>query len=368
MTEKTAIDTPEKGTSWRDKTLKAAGYSYIFGDLSMATAGKLRGERHTYRGAMAWLLGGIFAAVWGNPDPEIQLKIQASKLERYLKQKGVEIPDDARAQSRLLEKKSFLGHVSQFLYEHPSEMLNTMYGVGAAMMLHGSLKPEARTAKAFFPKKLNLHSLVEINSNFWIGAIVLAGASLGLLVKEDPDAQKKAEGKGALAKLHAFVAEKPLRVTSALYGVNNLFLFAKFKEDVHLQNSTYAGKMLKPHQASGAQLAAYLFSNTMLFLSNRSQISDKGFGAEDVAQLESAAAHVIAAQPPEKQRELLADVAQYISKEKGVKLSAPAIAQHLADRITLLTQERLQPVVNEAKWVAREAARPSVLAQSTHRS
>ncbi len=359
MTEQPVTDTPEKKSSLKDKSLKIAGYSYMLGDVSMVAAGMARGKdgKSTVQGAIIWFLGGIFAAIWGNPKPEEQLKIQASKLEHYLKQKGVEVPDDARAQSQLLKKKSFMGHVSQFLYEHPSEMLNAMYAIGAAILLHGSVKNTGGERAPFLPKTLNRDGLISMNSDFWIGALVLAGATTGLLVKEDPEARKKAEGKGALQKAYAFVAEKPLRVTGTLYGLNNIFLGAKAMQDHELRNSTYSGKSLKPHMASTTQFAAYVFSNIMLFLSRRDQTSGKGTSLADVAKLEDAAARVIAAQTPEKQRELLADVSEYMAAQKGMKLSASEIAAQLSQRIAAITEERLQPSVNQVKWAHREEAR-----------
>lgn len=358
MSEESSTQIPEKKPSWRDKTLKAAGYSYMLGDISMVGAGMARGRdgAATVKGAIIWFLGGVAAAIWGSPKPEKQLQIQASKLEQHLTQKGAEIPDEVRGQSPLLKKKTLLGRVSQFLYEHPSEMLNAAYAIGAAILLHGSLKKEARV-KPFFPKSLNAEGLTSMNNDFWIGALVLAGASTGLLVKEDPEARQKAEGKGFLQKAYAWVAEKPLRVTGVLYGLNNVFLGANALTDYSQRATKYAGNTLKPHLASTTQLGAYLFSNLMLFLSRRDQVSGSGVDSQSLAQLENAAAHIIAAQTPEKQKALLTDVSEYMAQQKGVTLKAPEIAQQLANRITMITQERLQSGVNEAKWVHREAAR-----------
>ncbi len=357
MTDKNGIKSPPEKAGWRDKTMKLAGYSYMLGDISMVGAGIARGKNGiaTVKGATIWFLGGVAAAIWGSATPEEKLKIQASKLEQHLKQQGAEITDETRATDPLLKKKSVWDRVSQFLYQHPSEMLNGAYAIGAAILLHGALKKEARL-KPFFPKSFNAEGLTSMNNDFWIGALVLAGASTGLLVKEDPDAPQKAEGKGFFQKAYAWIAEKPLRVTGVLYGFNNVFLGANALTD-YGNRASYAGKTLKPHYASTTQLASYLFSNLMLFLSRRDQMSAGGIDAQSAARLENAAAQLIAAQSPEKQKQLLADTAEYLAQQKGVSLKAPEIAERLASRITQLTQERLQPEVNTVKWVHREADR-----------
>lgn len=341
MSEAVATEPQEKKSSWRDKTLKAAGASYMVGDVAMVTAALARsknpGEKWlgTALGASVWFIGGVAAAVWGNPKPQKQLEIQASKLEQHFKQQGVTIADDARSRNQLLKKKSFLGKVSDFLYEHPSEMLNAMYAIGATMVLHDGIK--VRKTKSFLPKQLNAKGLTEMNTDFWIGALILAGAGTGLAVKEDPDARKKAEGKGPLAKLHAYVAEKPLRVTSVLYGLNNVFLGAKAWQD-HSKSAEFGN--LKPHHASTTQLAAYLFANTMLFLSRRNQTSSAGFSADNVAKLEEAAAHVVASQPAEKQKAMLVEVASYMASQKGMGLTAQVIEQQLAERVHVVTVKK----------------------------
>ena len=105
VTENTTENVTEKKPGWRDKTLKAAGFGYMLGDISMVTAGLARSQdagsawKGTVGGAATWFLGGIAAAIWGNPDPYQQLKIQAGRLEAYMQKRGVTIPDDARGKS-----------------------------------------------------------------------------------------------------------------------------------------------------------------------------------------------------------------------------------------------------------------------------
>ena len=139
--------------------------------------------------------------------------------------------------------------------------------------------------------------------------------------------------------------------------MNNIFLALQATQDFNARNTLYAGKSFKPHQFSIPQLCAYLFSNTMLLLSSRNQISNSGFTPEDLAKLEDAAARVIAEKPPQVQQALLAETARFMAAQKGIHAYAPELAEQLSKRVTALTQERLQPAIEQVKWVARESER-----------
>ena len=356
MSEATSNEN-ETTTRWQDKTLKAAGMSYVVGDVAMVAAGAARGQGvlGTVSGGATWLAGGIAAARYGNPDTHKQLEIQASKLEAYLRKKGVTIPEDARAQSTLLAHKTVWGHVEQFMYEHPSELLNSMYLLGASMLLHeGITKDVAKNAKHIIPKGLNAAAFKNVSSTFWIGAVVSAGALLGLFVKEDPHAREKLDDNaGWLERATAFVKEKPLRASALLYTVNNGFLGLRAYQDFSARNGEFKSHAFKPHMASGLQLGAYLIGNGLLFASSRSQITKQGFAAADMAKLENAAAAVIAAQSPETQQTLLADISAYMATQKGVAEPAEKIAADLAVRVGELTRDRLQMASAPAKSFAQ---------------
>lgn len=355
------------------RTLHLAGYSYIVGDAAMIGAGLMRkgGEawRGTVGGAVIWSVGGIAAALFGNPSPQKQLEIQASKLERHLKKNGITIPKDAREKSDLLKDRGFWGHVADFLHKHPSEMLNAMYGIGAVGLLLDGQK-EFGHNKGLLPGKIfhriegklrfNHNAIEPMNTDFWMGALILTGALVGLLVKEDPDAKKKSEGKGFFAKVHAFIAEKPLRTTSALYTANNAILLGRVIQDF----GKYKNKVgMKPQMFSTVQLASYLFANSMLLMSNRDQITNKGFSTDELGKLEDAAARIIASQPREVQQKVLADISEYMAKEKGIKVDAPTIAQHLAARVGKVTEGNLQETATNMKWAERESARKHTAAE-----
>lgn len=333
-----------------DKKLKLAGYSYMLGDAAMVGAEMARGNKFAdaAKAGSIWFAGGLAAARYGNPSPDKQLELLAHKLERYLKQQGSAIPDSAREQSALLQQRGMWNRIEDFLYEHPSQMLNGAYGVGAGFLIHkgiGQLKEGYKPLPGMGGKVANF---------LWMGGLIMAGALGGLLIKEDPQAGQKTEGKGALGQVKAYFTEKANRFPGMMYGLNNIALGSQVLQD-YRQHGGKAG--LKPHVFSATTLATYIFSNLMLQFSSRDQIHEQGLNAVQIAQLEDAAARVIAAQPIEMQQSLLANVSHYLAEQKNVGSEAPQIAQALANRITEITGERAQQAAASVSWVEREKAR-----------
>lgn len=359
LTNTTTTATDDR--SLGDKKLKLAGYSYVLGDAAMMAAGMARGKKFSEEvlGGAIWAAGGVAAARYGNPDSEKQLELLANKLERHLKKAGYGIPDEVRAQNTLLKKETFWQRIEDFLYEHPSEVLNGAYAIGAASILKDAI-PKMKSPRELLPSHLGKGGLQGMNTNFWIGALVLAGSVGGLLIKEDKHARENAKEGSTLDKVKAFFQEKPLRWSGTLYTANNLFLAAKAKQDWN-KRGDYAG--LKPHLFSTLQLGTYLFSNIMLFLSSRDQIAPKGMVAEDLARIEDAAARMIGAQVPQVQQALLADVSQYLATQKGVQQKPEEIAQALATRITEITGERMHQAAGKVSWAEREKARVTQAAE-----
>lgn len=346
--------------SLRDKKLKLAGYSYVLGDAAMVAASAsregMKGLKGGISGGAIWAAGGIAAARYGNPDDEKRLSILAGKLEQHLKQQGVTIPDTVREQNALLKSPTLWQKVENFLYQHPSELLNASYAIGAATILKSSF---GQTDKKLFPAKFGKGAMQSVNTEFWIGSLVLAGALGGLLIKEDKHAGERAENQTGLGKIKAYFQEKPLRWSGTLYTANNAFLGLRAWQDFQgiKPGGDFAGKSFKPHYFSTLQLATYLFSNAMLMMSSRDQMENRQWSPQHVAQIEDAGARIIAAQPAEMQQALLADMSRYLAEQKGVGQDAPQIAQALANRITQITGERAQQAANSVSWVAREQAR-----------
>jgi len=333
-------ETDEKKPGIKGNALKIAGAGYSIGDLTMAQAAKLRGEKGVLNGAAIWLAGGLAAARYGNPNPDKQMEIFASKLEVHLKEQGVEIPDDVRARDALLQKPGFIRQCENFLYQHPSELLNAAYAIGAAFLLKDGIK-DLNAGKKLLPKfengfgaKAVVESVNGISKNFWMGALVGGGALSGLFIKEDPHAREHAKDKGVLARMGAYIQEKPLRLTGTLYGANNIFTVLKTVED-YSNRGLYSGAF-KPHHFSGTTAGTYILSNILLSTVSRDSTS-KSFTPEQLGKLEQAAAEIIAAQPDEKRHPLVKQVADYMAHQKGVNQTPEALELEIHNRVHALT-------------------------------
>lgn len=307
------------------KSLRLSGMAYIVGDLAMFASGMLEATKLTgnaQKGAhmeaaagLLWGLGGIATAVYGNPKAETQLEILAHKLEKHLIEHGAHVSDATREKTTLLNgKHSLFNTIHRFLYEHPTEALNSVFGIGSVSLIAGGM---AKNDK----------------DKIGMGVLVLAGSLLGLLIKEDKDAVKKAEHGNVLQKVFAHVQEKPMRASSIMYAANNYFLYksARKKQADFKEVSFDTG--VKPHHLSFLTLTSYLFANAMLFLSPREQIKSTGFAREDVEKLQQVAAEIIGAQPKELQQTLLRDVSEFLAQEKSIPISADELAKQLETHV-----------------------------------
>lgn len=366
--------------------LKLSGAGYILGDLGGLAASHARGNPDSFKGYAVWLAGGIAAALFGNPSQETQLKLTAHKLQNYLTDRGVAIPKDAREQDVLLKKPHFLSAVTDFLHEHPSEMLNSMFAVGAGFLLKDGIKearkldPTVAIKKSIeageklekditekyrtksilpkLPKAINAEELSKFasrtNNLFWMGMLVGAGALSGLLIKENHAAREEAKDGGFVDKTLAYIKEKPLRLTSLLYGANNIFATLNAVSDYH-DRGKYTSA-IKPHIFSGTMAASYILSNILLHSVSRDQSAKGGYDTAEMARLEEMAATVIAAQPAEKQQQALQEVSAFLATQKNIGLQAPQIAEHLANRIAEKSKAHLLAVQPAPMPVAAEEA------------
>jgi hypothetical protein len=237
-------------------------------------------------------------------------------------------------------------------------MLNAAYAIGAGFLLKDGFKELSTHQKTLWPKFTQgfsldgmLHASRGISKNLWMGALVGGGAVSGLLIKEDPDAKKHAAHGNIFQRAAAYIKEKPLRLTGTLYGANNIFTVLKAYED-YANRGLYSGAV-KPHVFSGTTAATYIISNILLTTVSRDQASAKQMPAEQLLQLEDAAARMIAAQPEEKRHALIMDVSHFLSKEKGAGLNAAKIEDQLRwkmvrilDPETMEFSDRVEKEVN----------------------
>ena len=340
MHETVNHESEKPSTSWRDKTVKAAGYGYLIGDMAMAASGLIKGgtTSQIFKTGAIWSAGGIGAAMYGNPDVEKQLDILAHKLEKHLTKDGATVTDAVRSNTELLQGKNTLGaKLDRFLHEHPTELLNAAYAIGAGVLLKGSYNKLSDTRK-------------QIEAG--MGALVLSGALCGLLIKEDPNARDKVEHTSLVSRTVGYIKEKPMRLAGSLYLLNNgLGIANALLDKKDFSHQPKAG--MKAHWFSFAMVTSYMVANGLLFISSRDQIQEKKFQPEHIAKLEQVAAEIIAAQPPQLQAALLADVSQFMATQHGVALPAEEIAHDLATRVTELTKDRMKAAADTVKSFAQ---------------
>ena len=314
----------------KDNSLKAAGYAYLIGDAALFVAGIAAKDPKTgkrnYKDAtvgLAWGLGGVAAAVFGNPKADKQLKLLNYRLGKHLREEGVQIPSDPTT-AELAKKGGVIDKVQSFLYTYPSESLNAVYAAFATLLIYSGIKSN-NNAKAV------------------TGALITAGGLAGLLIHEKkPDPEHPAQG--FVAKTCEWVQEKPLRISGTLYGLSNIGLVLtafKAKKDHPHQKLSYWSLFLTA--------TSYIFANTMLRLSSKdhSGEGDVRESRKALQNLADGAAHVIAAQPPKAQEFLVKNITDYLSKDPMVSLSANEITELLNNKLAMV--QKYSPE-SDNKW------------------
>ena len=326
---------PEKN-SLKDISLKAAGYSYLVGDAALCTAKLLESDNDGARGSLLWAAGGLAAARYGNPKPEKQLELFERHLGDYLRANHVSIPTDTSC-AALRKEGGLINTVEDFLYQHPSEMLNATYGIGAIGVISGGLKSK------------NTADIIS-------GVLIAAGAVAGLLLKEKkPDPENPPQT--AANKLLSWAQEKPLRVSGALYGLNNAFtLYGAYdKQRKAPQTKSYMFRY--------ATAASYVFANIMTSMSSKENDASKH--PEIKAKLAEVSAKVIAAQPKESQAALLQNIAGYLAAQPGMHQTAPEIAALLHAQLKAMAPTAPQPTaMSDKTWEGKVAQTGLAIAPS----
>lgn len=352
--EKAAPEQPASTTSkLKDSSLKAAGWSYLIGDAAFVASGVFdktkdkKGKWDHAKVGLYWGLGGLAAARYGNPSAEKQIELLCTRLGEYLKKQGVEIPKSPKT-ADLTKHNGIIDQIEAFLYAHPSEMLNTIYALGAGQLITENY-PKLRDAKK---NKLTTEQLNSVKSDLATGILVGAGSLAGLLIPEkkpDPDHPPQ----GVLEKAKAWVQEKPLRVSAALFwagnGVMTYGAFAKRNEALK------SGSGDKSYLWRFLIAGSYIFANALLSLSSKGHSAEK---SDITPQLADVSATVIAAQPKEVQEALVQNIAGYLSAQPEIKKTAPEIAELLHAKLAE-TQKSL-PAAGKWQTLVQKGAEPSL--------
>jgi len=306
----------------KEQSLKAAGYAYLVGDAGLFASGMMSGRHKEAISGLTWGIGGLACAKYANPDAEKQLKMLGDKLSHYLQKQGVQIPHNPDT-AALTQENGVIDHIETFMYQHPSQILNATYAIGATQLIRSGMQH---------------HKPWDAAS----GALIAAGALGGLLIQEkkpDPDHPPV----GMFNKAVAWIQEKPLRVPGIMYALNNITLLTSAADEwkTNPAQKSYVFKFLTA--------ASYIFGNAMLSISSKGGHNDSTNVAMD--KLATASAHVIAAQPRELQEALIQNIAGFLSAQPNVPLKA--------DEISALLHAKLQsPAQAPQGWAQRVSVPP----------
>jgi hypothetical protein len=292
------------GFKLKEQSLKAAGWSYMVGDSAIIVSGILENNYKRVGVGAYWGLGGLAAARYGNANAEKQLELLSQRLGSYLRRNGVEIPKTPTTE-QLAKKGGVIDHIEAFLYAHPSETLNTIYALGAGQLIVSGMQQK-------------------IHSDTASGALIAVGALAGLLIPEKkPDLSHPTHG--AFSKALAWVQEKPLRLSGAMYYLNNASMiwgaFEMRKKQPY--NKSYLWRFLTA--------GSFIFANSMLALSNKKYSLEKEQAT--LEELAKTSATVIAAQPPEVQEALVQQISGYLGLQPEIHMPVSDISEMLHSKL-----------------------------------
>ena len=222
---------------------------------------------------------------------------------------GIEIPKTASIHVETSKKNQGVGSViSDFLHENINP-----------------LKISAEILGGYFALKDGLRT-----GNKWKsagGAVVVAGWTGALLIKEKKRDDEKLQNAGAFEKAVAFIQEKPLRLAGwAGLAFNGLNFRSKWE-----QRHTAAGKWTMG--AVGSMVTA----NSLYSISNK---TTGGNIKEDamVSDVYSVAAQIINKQPDEKRAAAIESTAKFLGERPEIKDTHSEIIERLNKEVLIQRQ------------------------------
>lgn len=330
------------GKGLKDNSLKAAGITYLVADALLAAARFMEGDKFGFGGVALWGAGGVVTGVYGNPKAEKKLQLLERRLGEYLKKQNVEIPKNPTT-AELTKKGGVIDNLESFLYTYPSQILNTAFAVGGALMVRGGIK-NSKTGERTY-------------TDIAAGTLVTLGALSGLLIPEkSPDTDHPA--KGFAAKTWEWAQANPLRVSSSFYHANNAVLIGSvIEKKVHKKYTNNKSPWVRLLAA-----ATYITANVFLSKSSKDNINvkDEQKNTEVADALAKISAQIIAAQSKETQEVLIQNLAGYLSAQPEIKKTAPEIAQLLHDKLATIQQPEM---LAAGKWQSHieKAYKPQLL-------
>lgn len=296
----------------KDRSLESAGLGYLAADAALGTAAMLRKDKQVGAliASMCWGVGSIAALRYGHKPLEKHLHELSLALKDDLEQQGIDIPDEsALSAQNLSQKGGVIDGIEDFIYRHPSQVFNGIYGAGGTVQALTAAEKSYRNS----------------------GLLVATGGLLGIFLSEkempkDMSKDAPAEASSSLNPITWFT-DKPLRVSSAFYMANNYYLVKSA-----MGEAEQAPKLLK----FGA-VGAYIFANVMLALSSKIHGKQSDVPDDVLNSVEQEAANVVATLPKEAQRGIMQHIAEHLSEHDGVNQSPDEIRTAMTARLQEIT-------------------------------
>ncbi len=420
QTELTEADNQKKGfvQSFKENTVRSAGYCYLLGDALMMAAGLARmkglsgearkgGVSELATGAL-WFVPNVGLVAFGKKNPEKQTGILMRRVKDYLDTQGVDIPaEDQLTIDHLARSDGPVARIMDFFYEHPTEINNAVEAVGGLTMMKAGYNQRPGLAKEGQRADPNYYKMAA-------GLCVFGGMGSSVVLKEKkkPLHQQAADAreaagqgdtahKGFLERKADWFLEKPLRIAGWGAFANNVlnivgaqtwekprvkqFIENEYApEKARLQSvmdatdpakwrdKTSASeklaelenkKIMANNYGLAANLnlgtaAAFMLANGLYSMASKDTNTDiKALGGLD--QVYAMTAHVIAAQPQEHHGELVQRMAGFFSNQPDVGDTADNIAATLREKVRGMHQN---------PWTERIAATKAGQESSAHLS
>lgn len=271
----------------REKSLKAAGYTYLIADAALFASGIMAGRYSEAKAGLLYTGAAGVLARYGNENQERHMQNLNLHLSEYLDKEGMVLPDSGSISREMIAKNDGIIHkVEDFLYSHPSEVANAVFAYGGSELLRSGLQHH---------KPLDALG----------GGAVTAGALAGILIPESKGPHKRTGN--IVTDSWSAIKEKPLMATGSAYMVGNVALIgsALSERRVNPANKSYVFKLLTA--------AGYIVANGLMAVSSK----DTGPSADDkdLKKVYQGAARIIAAQPAQVQEATLRHVAGFLATQ-----------------------------------------------------
>ncbi len=304
------------GDSLRSNSLRASGIFYTLGNILFIISGIRRKDNDQIGTGVSFAVGDSLLTAFGGKDDRRQFKSLLTKLTKHLEEKGIAIPEGAAITAETMAAKGgFLETVYDYMHEHINgfkilaEIAGGVYYFRAGLNQHNPRKQAA-------------------------AAVIVAGWTAALLIKEKKPDKEKLQNAGSLEKAWAYIQEKPLRLAGWAGLTHNALstwgAFEERRDQLAQPNGT------RHYQWDMAGIAAMLLGNSLYSISNKVTGGSIETGAlvEDVYGL---AAQVLNRQPPELRQKAIEATADFLGERTELKDSRSQIIEHLRKEMEALS-------------------------------